>query len=316
MIHKNAMNMKIENAICYSGYRAGQNPGNKVYPSFEQVKEDLLILARNWKIIRLYESDFHAETVLKVLRSEKIDLKVMVGVCLAAEINNEGCPWGVNHTEKALCENKSYNVNQINKLIKLANKYQDFIFSVSAGNEATVEWTDHLVPVETVIDYVRMIKTSVKQPVTFCENYAPWQNKLQSLAEEVDIISLHTYPLWEYKNIDEALGYTQANYYSVRDKYPHKPVIITEAGWATNSNGRGIPVQNANEDSQKTYYERLTQWSKENGILTFVFEAFDEEWKGSHEPLEPEKHWGLFTIDRKPKKVMHEVYADLCLGSR
>ena len=38
--------------------------------------------------------------------------------------------------------------------------------------------------------------------------------------------------------------------------------------------------------------------------MTFVFEAFDEPWKGSPEAMEPEKHWGLFTVDRKPKKVM------------
>ncbi|WP_371682584.1 hypothetical protein [Hypnocyclicus thermotrophus] len=39
-----------------------------------------------------------------------------------------------------------------------------------------------------------------------------------------------------------------------------------------------------------------------------MFEAFDEDWKGSNNPLEPEKHWGLFTIDRKPKKVIQDLY--------
>ena len=48
-------------------------------------------------------------------------------------------------------------------------------------------------------------------------------------------------------------------------------------------------------------------WSKDAGILTFVFEAFDESWKGSSEALEPEKHWGLFMVDRKPKLVMQEL---------
>jgi len=33
-------------------------------------------------------------------------------------------------------------------------------------------------------------------------------------------------------------------------------------------------------------------WTASEGILTFVFEAFDEPWKGSPDPLEPEKHWG------------------------
>jgi len=84
--------------------------------------------------------------------------------------------------------------------------------------------------------------------------------------------------------------------------------VITEAGWATNSNGRGICPANVSQDLQKIYYNDLVNWSKEEEILTFVFEAFDEPWKGSAEPLEPEKHWGLFTVDRKPKKVTQELF--------
>jgi hypothetical protein len=38
--------------------------------------------------------------------------------------------------------------------------------------------------------------------------------------------------------------------------------------------------------------------------LTFVFEAFDEPWKGSPDPHEPEKHWGLFYENRNPKMAL------------
>ena len=127
----------------------------------------------------------------------------------------------------------------------------------------------------------------------------------------VDFISIHTYPVWEYKNIHEAIAYTKQNYDSIAQKYPHKPVVITEAGWATNSNGRGINPDNVSEDLQSIYYADLMQWSQKEGVLTFVFEAFDELWKGSDEPLEPEKHWGLFHIDRKPKKVMQKMFPEL-----
>ncbi|MEC9249739.1 MAG: glycosyl hydrolase, partial [Pseudomonadota bacterium] len=44
--------------------------------------------------------------------------------------------------------------------------------------------------------------------------------------------------------------------------------------------------------------------------LTFVFEAFDEPWKGSPDPDEPEKHWGLFKLDRRPKRVMEERFGE------
>ncbi len=52
-------------------------------------------------------------------------------------------------------------------------------------------------------------------------------------------------------------------------------------------------------------------WSNQKQILTFVFEAFDEPWKGSDDPQEPEKHWGMFTVDRKPKLAMQESYSHL-----
>ena len=43
-------------------------------------------------------------------------------------------------------------------------------------------------------------------------------------------------------------------------------------------------------------------------ITTFFFEAFDEDWKGNpDDPLGAEKHWGLFTSDRKPKDVVGEI---------
>ena len=39
--------------ICYSGYRAGQSPDTGVYPTAEQVEEDLRILVQRWRYIRL-----------------------------------------------------------------------------------------------------------------------------------------------------------------------------------------------------------------------------------------------------------------------
>ena len=45
----------------------------------------------------------------------------------------------------------------------------------------------------------------------------------------------------------------------------------------------------------------MDQWEKENQIVMFTFEAFDEPWKGSAKQDEPEKHWGIFDVDRKPK---------------
>ena len=308
---KELINIESGKAICYSGFRHGQSPDKGVFPSYEQVKEDLLILTKNWKYLRLYDCDKQTDLVLDVIRNEKLVFKVMLGAYIGAEVNNHGCPWGGIYAEEQLKTNKVKNIQQIEKLIELANQYPDIIFSLSVGNEACVDWTDHYVPVDSVIEYVRMTKQGASQPVTFCENYLPWHDKLKELAEEVDFISIHTYPVWEYKNIHEALEYTRQNYNSVAERYPHKPIVITEAGWATNSNGRGICPGNVSEDLQSVYYNDLVNWSAQEGVMTFVFEAFDEPWKGSPDAMEPEKHWGLFTVERRPKKVMEELYPEL-----
>ncbi len=303
-----ALNIPGGRAICYSGFRQGQSPG-LVYPTYDQVKEDLLILRDGgWKYLRLFDVDPHAMTVMKVIKNEELDFQIMLSAYIGAEMNNFNCPWGGGvYSEEQLVQNTLENQVKIMRLIDWANAWQDIIFSVSVGNEACVNWTDHYVPVSKVVHYVQKVRNQISQPVTFCENYAPWLFKLDKLARAVDFISIHTYPVWEYKNIAESLNYTKENYQSVSRKYPGKPVIITEAGWATHSNGRGIDPQNVSEEYQKIYFEKLMEWAEKEKILTFFFEAFDEPWKGSADPMEPEKHWGLFKRDRKPKLAMRNT---------
>ena len=265
----------------------------------------------NWRLLRLYDCSPHAERVLQVIEQDGLPFQVMLGAYLGAEMNNFGCPWGGTLTEEELDASQRANAAELLQLVALANRYADIVCSVAVGNEATVDWTDHFVPVNRMIEYVRWVRQRVAQPVTFCENYVPWQHKLRELVPEVDFISLHTYPVWEYKHIHEALAYTRDNVDSVARLYPGKPIVVTEAGWATSSNGRGIQPENSSQDLQAIYYADLMDWSAETGMLVYVFEAFDEPWKGSPDPLEPEKHWGLFTVDRQPKKVMRALYPEL-----
>lgn len=291
-------------AICYSGFRHGQQPGGR-YPSYEEVKEDLLLLQPHWKYLRMYDCDQHAQTVLEVIRNEGMDFRLLLGAYIEAEMNNFGCPWGGGvYEEEQLEANRTGNDRKIDRLIEWANAYPENIISLSVGNEACVDWSGNYVPVNRVVEFARKIKMQAKQPVTFCENYVPWLNKLKPLAEVVDFISIHTYPVWEYKHIHEAIDYTIENYRAVAGMYPDKPVVITEAGWATSSNGRGILPERVNEENQSVYFNDLMRWSEIEQVAVFFFEAFDEPWKGSSHPLEPEKHWGLFKADRSPKAVM------------
>ncbi len=299
------------NAICYSGYREGQSPDAGIFPSREEIREDLLLLGRHWNFLRLYDCTRHADLVLDVIQEERLGMKVLLGAWLGAEADNPGCPWGGVHGPERLARNREENQAELRRLVRLARLHPDTVVAVAVGNEATVEWTDHLVPPERVLEHVRWVRREIPQPVTFCENYVPWLGKLDALAAELDFLSVHTYPVWEFRTIEEALDYTVHNWKSVAERHPGKPVVITEAGWTTRSSGRGIRPDNASPALQAIYLEQLTRWSREAGVLTFVFEAFDEPWKGSADPLEPEKHWGLFTVDRRPKPAVARLYPEL-----
>jgi exo-beta-1,3-glucanase (GH17 family) len=304
----------ISKGICYSGFRHGQHPdrGNgAVNPSEREVLEDLQILTRNgnFGMIRLYDCRTNSEVILRLIREHHFKLKVLLGAWLSAEVNNPDCPWLKPISADTLAANKKLNAAEIQNAIRLANEYRDIVVAVAVGNEALVSWNDHMVTVESVIEYVRQVRKGVKQPVTVCDNYDWWSHHGAMLARELDFISVHTYPEWENRDIDQAMPYTIANLQAVRNAIPDASIVITEAGWATVAKEFGA---RASEEKQKKYYQDLFEWAGRRSITAFFFEAFDEDWKGDgNEPLGAEKHWGLFTVDRKAKLALEPLYLDL-----
>jgi len=306
----------VSKAVCYSGFREGQHPDRgdgAINPSYEETLEDLKILSRNsnFSLIRLYDSGENSQTVLRVIDENKINIKVMLGIWIKAEwSNHEGCSWlDKPIPAETLAENKEMNLREIAKGIELANDYSDIIVSVNVGNEALVEWQDHLVDVDTMISYVKMVKENIEQPVTVADNFKWWAENGLSLSKAVDFVSIHVYPLWEGQDIDTAMAYSIANVREVCEALPESKIVITELGWATIASEFG---ERASEEKQLRYYNEMMFWSAEMNITTFFFEAFDEPWKGNPDNmLGAEKHWGLFTVDRKPKLVMQALYPDL-----
>jgi exo-beta-1,3-glucanase (GH17 family) len=298
-------------AICYSGYRDGQSPSAARYPAPAELREDLRLLARHFGVLRLYDCGPHALRVLEVLREERLPLRVLLGAWLEAEADNPGCPWGGVHGAAKLALNVAENARELERLARLARDFPDQIFAVAVGNEACVGWTDHLVPPERVAGYVRAVRREVRRPVTVCDNHVPWHHGLAPLAEELDFLSVHAYPAWEGRPPAEALASTERDWSAVAARHPGKPVVLTEVGWPTASNGRGVRAETATPEVQAEHVAALEAWSRRTGVLAFVFEAFDEAWKGGADPLDPEKHWGLFTSDRRPKPAVAARYPDL-----
>lgn len=298
----------VVRAICYSGFREGQHPDRgegAVYPSYEETLEDLLILEKNnFNLIRLYDSGFNSEMVLKVIEEHNLPIKVMLGTWLKAEISNhETCVWMKSPiSEDELIHNKQCNLEELVRTITLVNRYSDIVVAVNVGNEILVDWNDHGVPVESVITYVIAIKKSITQPVTVADNIEWWISDGRELVNEIDFISVHSYGIWCGTDIDEGIEMTFRDMKRIEEAYPGKQFVLAEAGWATIGDEFG---DRASEEKQKRYFEEVLAWAEENHTTFFMFEAFDEPWKGN--PVKPngaEKHWGLFGVDRKPKLVM------------
>ena len=295
-------------AVAYSGFREGQHPDRgdgAANPSDAEILEDLNILvAHGFKLIRLYDSGENSQTTLRLIRENELPVEVLLGMWLEAEFSNhEGCPWlDEPIPDDELAANTLRNLAELKRGIDLANDYANIVVAVNVGNEALVDWNDHMVPLENVIAYVQQVQAAIDQPVTVADNYEWWISDGAPLAAVVDFLGVHTYPAWEEKEIEEALAYTIENIDRVHAALPEKPIAILEAGWAT------VAIEfedRASEANQTRYYQELGDWADATNTTVFFFEAFDEPWKGNPDnPLGAEKHWGLFNVDRTPKQVL------------
>ncbi|PWN06400.1 glycosyl hydrolase family 17 [Rhodohalobacter mucosus] len=174
--------------------------------------------------------------------------------------------------------------------------------------------------------------------ITSSDNFASWgggdsvyhKEALNELIRAVDFISMHTYPMhdthynpefWGVREGEEnlsdmekiesamlrSLDYAISQYESVVDYMQSigvdKPVHIGETGWATISNEYYGPDGARATDEYKSgrYHELIRDWSDQNRVTVFYFEAFDEKWKDAENPMGSENHFGLINLQSQAK---------------
>ena len=288
--------------ISYGSYRDGESPVKNSISSEQDILEDMQILTSHsrisWNLIRMYAADAASEKVLQTIRKHNLPVKVMQGAWLEGSQTN---------TE---------NEEQINQLIRLANEYDDIIIAVNLGNEIFVDWSAHKFSQSDYpryIQWIKRVKAAVNVPVTLADDYNFWNKPWsQEIAEELDYIVLHAYAMWNSKALDEAVSWTQKTFLDIQLLHPTKQIALGESGWATSSissNGdERLIIGEASEKAQKIFFSEYYQWLKDNQIVSFYFEAFDEKWKGGAEKPDgiAEKNWGLYRSDRTPKLAIKE----------
>ena len=183
--------------------------------------------------------------------------------------------------------------------------------------------------------------------ITSSDNFASWgggdsayhKEALNELIRRVDFISMHTYPMhdthynpefWGVREGEEDLprmekieaamlrsrDYAISQYQSVVDYMRsigvEKPVHIGETGWATVSNEYyGANGARATDEYKSgRYHELIRDWSDQNGVTVFYFEAFDEKWKDAENPMGSENHFGLINLQAQAKYPIWDLVDD------
>ena len=280
--------------IAYGPFRDNQFPGGP-NPSVSELREDLHIISDNWKWIRVYGSRGITSDILQIIREDNLNIKVMLGVWIAKE---DGLPSAKNN-----------NKEEIDKAIELANKFPDVVNSINIGNETMVFWSDHIVDIKTMKQYIEYTSKRVNVPVSTADDFNFWnKDESRQIAEISNFIVLHIHPLWAGVMEQDALKWVQKIYNEIKSFHPTKTIVIGETGWATNRHNQGIQAElmngNANEQTQLIYFNEFTDWALENKVPHHFFEVFDEKWKGGVHSDEVEKHWGLYFSNRKPKEAI------------
>lgn len=333
-------------AISYGGYRKSTRG---IQPTIAEIKEDMNILhAMKIRILRTYNVQLaQAETILKAIKELKnenpsFEMYVMLGAWI--DCKNAWTNQPVNHQLES-----DQNEGEIARAVLLANKYPSIVKIIAVGNEAMVKWaTSYYVQPSVILKWVshlQDLKKENKLPknlwITSSDNFASWgggsdeyhTEDLKKLIQEVDYISMHTYPMhdthynpvfWytnhEKPNIEKvnnimlrSKDYAVSQYESVVNYVKSlgikKPIHIGETGWASFSNGLyGNKGSKATDEYKEAlYYRHMREWSSKAGISCFYFEAFDEIWKDAPNPEGSENHFGLFTVDGKAKYALWDL---------
>jgi exo-beta-1,3-glucanase (GH17 family) len=288
-------------AIAYGPHRDGQRPGGRS-PSRAQLREDLRLISGHWPALRLYRSAEEAPKLLELIQEDDLELGVLLGIWIAAEARWDSSGRLIERFPEVAAANR----REIETGVKLATRYPSIVRALVVGNETQVYWSAARVPHAQLVEAIREVRARVVQPVTSGDDFAFWEHPdSRALAAELDFVMVHLHPLWNGSQLDTAITWVARHHGAITALHAGRPVVIGETGWATQRNNQGdqgkLMKGTVGEVEQARYLLDLEAWVLRTGVPTVVFEAFDENWKGSADSADVEKHWGVYRADRTPK---------------
>lgn len=304
-------------AVAYSPFRTSQKESDRASETITaaMVKQDLdLLVLGKFGLIRVFDSsDRVSKLILQVIKDNKIDIKMMLGIFIQRG-------------------DDAFNQAEMARGVALAKAFPDTVLSVSVGNETMVSWSFNPVSPALIAGYLKSVRSQITQPVTTDDNWAFFahpateQNQPDAVLAAVDFVSMHSYALidsittpdkWNWQQtavapagravamMDAALAATTQDYTAVRSKldglgYKAMPIVIGETGWKAIASGSPAETFRAHPVNQKMYFDRLATLAGPKSIV--YFQAFDEPWK------QADDKWGLFNVNRQARYVVQSLY--------
>jgi exo-beta-1,3-glucanase (GH17 family) len=291
----------LGDAVAYGPHRDGQRPGEST-PSVAEVREDLEIMARHWRLLRIYGAVGTGDTVLAAIRASGLPLKVVLGLWLAAEDRRDSTGRVLERFPAA----REANRRELDATVRLAREHRGTVAAIAVGNETQVFWSHNRVAAQRLIEVIRQVRARTAVPVTTGDDYNFWNKPgSRAVAAECDFVFTHLHALWNGASLESAVPWIETQLAAIRALHPDREVVIGETGWATQRNDEGdqgrLMRGALGEAEQARFVRELRAWLARTRVTTFTFEAFDENWKGGADPADVEKHWGLYRADRTPK---------------
>lgn len=257
--------------FCLSPMQAGQSPLTESYPTRDQIRSDLAILAGKSRAVRTYSVHGPLGNVPELAKPFGLDVVLGAWIGASAEKNE----------------------SEIEALIQIARGNAN-VNRVVVGNEVMLRGD---IPKQKLIDHLEDVRNALSVPVSTAEPWHEWL-KHPELAAHVDYLAVHLLPYWEGIHVDSAVDYSVARIEELKARFPGKPVVIAEAGWP--SNGRGRKYAAASLENQAIFLRRFVKRAQQEGYDYFLMEAFDQPWKQSLEGAVG-AYWGLFDVYRRAK---------------
>jgi exo-beta-1,3-glucanase (GH17 family) len=255
----------------FSPFRQGQSPMDNIYPSIEEMRQDLELLSAQTNNIRTYSVDGSLAEI--PLLAEEFGMRVSLGIWISPDIER--------------------NEREIARAIELAHNSRSVV-RVIVGNESLFRGE---VEPEQLMGYLDRVRAAVKVPVTTAEQWHMWE-KYPELGKHVDLIAAHVLPYWELIPREDAIQFVIDRARDMRKLFPKKPLLLAEVGWPSNGRTRG--GAEADQAEQAIYLRNLVNTLNSKGYNYFVIEAFDQPWKASEEGSVG-AYWGIYNLQRQPK---------------